>query len=520
MAPGLVTPEKARARQAADERDVAHDRLPHRAREDRLPDAEARGRCCAASCRRRRARATCAWTRSRARARSARWPRKLGRRYLLMDSSPEAVAVMQRAAWPERVVARGPGRVNLIGEHTDYNGGLALPFAIDRGVTVTAEPLGGDRVEARRARPRRARRVRARRRPSARDGWRAFVRGTVAELRAAGFDARARAGWTIEGDVPRGSGLSSSAALEAALCLALLGVAGEPEPDRVELAKLCSRVENDWVGAETGLLDQLASLCRRGRARAADRLPHARRRAAPLDLGDWQLVTARLRRRPLARRRRLQRAPRRVPRGLRGARHRRRCATRRRTVDALAGAAASAASATCSPRTRASTRWSRALRRRRPRDASARLLDASHASLRDDYEASVPEVEATVERAQGRRRRRRPDGRRRLRRLGARAAARRAAGGVGSPGRRALSAVAAASTPPPRRLAWLLASASSSPERARERPDHEAGAPKTSMPEPGVEVDVDARRLVDLGLGLVEPEDGQQHAAEQRTRRR
>src|SRR5918995_7420786 len=48
----------------------------------------------------------------------------------------------------ERVVARGPGRVNLIGEHTDYNGGLALPFAIERGVTVTAEPLEGDRIEA------------------------------------------------------------------------------------------------------------------------------------------------------------------------------------------------------------------------------------------------------------------------------------------------------------------------------------------------------------------------------------
>ncbi len=50
-----------------------------------------------------------------------------------------------------RIVARGPGRVNLIGEHTDYNGGLALPFAIDRGVTVTAEPIGGDRIEARAA---------------------------------------------------------------------------------------------------------------------------------------------------------------------------------------------------------------------------------------------------------------------------------------------------------------------------------------------------------------------------------
>src|SRR4051812_34320846 len=129
----------------------------------------------------------------------------------------------------ERVRARGPGRVNLIGEHTDYNEGLALPFAIDRGVTVTAEARDDGRVEA-----------------EARDlgehdgfelarvegaaGWRAFVRGTVAELRAAGHAVPA-CRLTIEGDLPHGSGLSSSAALEAALSLALLALAGEEPGD-------------------------------------------------------------------------------------------------------------------------------------------------------------------------------------------------------------------------------------------------------------------------------------------------
>src|ERR671923_2751082 len=117
----------------------------------------------------------------------------------------------------DRVRARGPGRVNLIGEHTDYNDGLALPFAIDRGVTVTAEPIAGHRIEARAldlgesdafglAGPERA------------DGWRAFVRGAVAELRAAGHELRA-CRLTIESDLRRGVGLSSSAAMETALCL-------------------------------------------------------------------------------------------------------------------------------------------------------------------------------------------------------------------------------------------------------------------------------------------------------------
>ena len=185
--------------------------------------------------------------------------------------------------------AFGPGRVNLIGEHTDYNGGLALPFAIDRGVTVEAERLDGDeiRVHARDLGEHDAFPVAD---PGRCGGWRAFVRGTVAELVTSGVDVPgARLAFT--GDVPLGSGLSSSAALEAALCLALLELAGAQEPDRIELARLCSRVENDWVGAETGLLDQLASLC--GRDGQAIRIDFAalELRPATLDLRDWQLVT-------------------------------------------------------------------------------------------------------------------------------------------------------------------------------------------------------------------------------------
>ena len=156
------------------------------------------------------------------------------------------------------VTAFAPGRVNLIGEHTDYNQGLALPFAIADGVTVRADSLPERRIDAvavdlderdsfsldsvERA-----------------DGWRGFVRGAAGELARCGVSLSG-ASLSISGTVPRGAGLSSSAALEVALVLALLVVADVPEPDRLELARLCSRIENDWVGAQTGLLDQIASL--------------------------------------------------------------------------------------------------------------------------------------------------------------------------------------------------------------------------------------------------------------------
>src|SRR4051812_46002591 len=179
-------------------------------------------------------------------------------------------------------VAWAPGRVNLIGEHTDYAGGLALPFAIERGVTVTATPSDVFDVHALDLGERDAFAPQGIERVA---GWRAFVRGVVAELSAAGFDVRP-ARLEITGDLQRGGGLSSSAALEAALCLALVG-----ETDRVALAKLCARVENEWVGAQTGLLDQLAVLlARAGHALRID-FTTLDTEHVPLDLGDWRLVT-------------------------------------------------------------------------------------------------------------------------------------------------------------------------------------------------------------------------------------
>ncbi len=295
---------------------------------------------------------------------------------------------------PDVIRAFGPGRVNLIGEHTDYNGGLALPFAIARGVTVeaTARDDGEIRVHARDPDERDTFSLKGVRPPLG-SGWRAFVRGTVAELRAAGVDVPG-AELAFAGDVPAGSGLSSSAALEAALALALLALAGAGEPDRVELARLCSRVENDWVGAETGLLDQLASLCcERGSALRID-FATLELESVPLELGGWRLATLdsgathehaaggynarRAECREICARLGIEHVSRADPDAADAlpeplARRARHVVGENARVDAMVTALRAADLAT-----------------------AGRLLDASHASLRDDYEASVPAVEAAV----------------------------------------------------------------------------------------------------------------------------
>ncbi|HKG63432.1 MAG TPA: galactokinase [Solirubrobacteraceae bacterium] len=290
-----------------------------------------------------------------------------------------------------RVVARGPGRVNLIGEHTDYNDGLALPFAIDRGVTVTAEPLPhGDRIEARALDVGEADAfdLEGVGGDSVASGWRAFVRGTVAELRTAGHTVRP-CRLTIEGDVPLGSGLSSSAALEAALCLALLE---DDDVDRVELAKLCSRVENDHVGARTGLLDQLAVLCgEEGHALRIDFRDLAIE-PVPLDLGAWRLVT-------------LESGASHEHAGGGYNERRAECAA---ACEALGIASLRDATSTEGLPAPLDRRVRHVLSENARVDAMAEALAAgdlqragallreSHESLRDDYEASVPEVERAV----------------------------------------------------------------------------------------------------------------------------
>jgi galactokinase len=199
----------------------------------------------------------------------------------------------------------------------------------------------------------------------------------------------------ISGDVPRGGGLSSSAALEVALTLALIALSGVPEPDRVELAKLCSRIENDWVGAQTGLLDQLASLL--GEDDHALRIDFRSLEIAqvPLELGDFKLVT-------------LHSGDRHSNAASGYNERRRECAiaSEKLGVPSLREATLEAAATLPSPLDRRAkhiiTENQRvdaavAALEHRDMDELGRLLDASHASLRDCYEVSTPAVERAVE---------------------------------------------------------------------------------------------------------------------------
>jgi galactokinase len=295
-----------------------------------------------------------------------------------------------------RVRAFAPGRVNLIGEHTDYNDGLCLPFAIERGVTVTAESrTRGSEVEALALDLSERDRFPLVEADAARaaDGWRPFVRGAIAELRREGVEPKP-CRLEITGDLPRGAGLSSSAALSVALCLALCAVADAEPPDRIALARLCSRIENDWCGQETGLLDQLASLY--GRAGYAIRIDMRgpQLREVELDRTGHLLAT-------------LDSGASRSLAGSGYNERRRECrrAAAALGLESLRDARADGLGQLPEPLRRRARHVIAENERvdstvaalgRADLAAVGRLLDASHASLRDDYEVSVPEVEEAV----------------------------------------------------------------------------------------------------------------------------
>jgi galactokinase len=171
------------------------------------------------------------------------------------------VATFRRAFGREpEVIAEAPGRVNLIGEHTDYNEGFVLPVAIDRTVAVAAAPSTSLHVYSADFDARDEWRIDAPRRTGRRE-WRDYVRGVAWALLDAGYELRG-VDLAIAGDVPLGAGLSSSAALEVSVAGALCAVSGT-EIELPRLALLCQKAENQFVGVQSGMMDQLASACSR-----------------------------------------------------------------------------------------------------------------------------------------------------------------------------------------------------------------------------------------------------------------
>jgi len=181
-----------------------------------------------------------------------------------MSATPRTIAraAFERAfGQPPTRFVQAPGRVNLIGEHTDYNDGFVLPCAIDRGTVVAASPRSdpvvrvvaadqGDALDEFRLDEPIAPRTDA--------PWANYVRGPVRHLLAHGFALRG-AELAVSGDVPQGAGLSSSASLELAVLQAFKTLGGHAALAPPDMALIAQEAENRFVGCECGIMDQLIS---------------------------------------------------------------------------------------------------------------------------------------------------------------------------------------------------------------------------------------------------------------------
>src|SRR5688500_1962502 len=159
---------------------------------------------------------------------------------------------------PPAFVTRAPGRVNLIGEHTDYNDGFVLPMAIDRAVWIALRPRDDSRVALWSLDLRQAAVIDLQSLVHENAGWAEYVRGVAWGLAQAGLGPTV--GWdgVVAGDVPRGAGLSSSAALELAAARAFASTSDLPwQP--VAMARAAQHAENEWVGVKCGIMDQMIS---------------------------------------------------------------------------------------------------------------------------------------------------------------------------------------------------------------------------------------------------------------------
>ena len=174
-----------------------------------------------------------------------------------LDRHDLSRAFAERFGRPPRWVVRAPGRVNLIGEHTDYNDGFVLPLAIDRAIWIALEPRQDLQVTVHSLDFHESASFSVDRLTQDKAGWIEYLKGVAWSLQDAGYHLK---GWhgVLQGDVPLAAGLSSSAALEMATARAFAAVADLAwEPAR--MAKLGQRAENRWVGVNCGIMDQLIS---------------------------------------------------------------------------------------------------------------------------------------------------------------------------------------------------------------------------------------------------------------------
>ncbi len=158
---------------------------------------------------------------------------------------------------PPSFVVRSPGRVNLIGEHTDYNDGFVLPMAIDRAIWLALRPRQDGQVHIRSLDFDQRGQFDLDSFSQAQEGWLEYVKGTAWALQDAGHSL---VGWegVLAGDIPIGAGLSSSAALELAAARAFAAISNLPW-DPARMALLGQKAENDWVGLNCGIMDQMIS---------------------------------------------------------------------------------------------------------------------------------------------------------------------------------------------------------------------------------------------------------------------
>ncbi|MDN4162075.1 galactokinase [Nocardioides abyssi] len=181
---------------------------------------------------------------------------------------PEQIAADLRAAFEERhgtpavAVGRAPGRVNLIGEHTDYNRGLVLPLALPHATYAAAAPRSDGRIRVASLQDDATwEGTVAEAGPGGPQGWTAYAAGVLWALAEAGVDVPG-VDLLVDGRVPLGAGLSSSAALECSVAVAVLAVAGRELDDATRrlVIDACMRAETEVAGAPTGGMDQTVSV--------------------------------------------------------------------------------------------------------------------------------------------------------------------------------------------------------------------------------------------------------------------